>query len=168
MEDNDPFEIIESPYPLPPGVEGADPAQRLREDIRLTNRLRDMLRTQRLDSRVEMRAVLLKLLQVADALERILETLPDPDNPAEIRMWNSVRVTRKQLDEALRLQKVTPIDLLHQPADPYLCEVESYEVNPELPDETVIAEIVRGYRWGDEPEPLRSAVVKVSRQSELG
>jgi molecular chaperone GrpE len=97
-----------------------------------------------------------------------LETLPDPNNPAEIRQWNSIRVTRKQLDEALRLQQVTPIDLLHKPADPNLCEVESYAVNPDLPDETVVAEILRGYRWGEEPEPLRNAVVKVSRQTELG
>jgi molecular chaperone GrpE (heat shock protein) len=168
MEESDPFEITESPYPLPPGIEGADPSQRMRDDIHLINRLREMLRTQRKDSRAEMRAVLLKLLQVADSLERILETLPDPQNPAEIRQWNSIRVTRKQLDEVFRLQRVAPIELRNKPADPYLCEVESYVVNPDLPDETVVAEIMRGYHWGDEPEPLRSAIVKVSRVKELG
>lgn len=168
MDEHDPFDITENPYPLPAGVEGADPSKRIANDIRLARRLRAMLRSQRMESRAEMRALLLKLLQVADALERILKELPDPENTADIERWNNIRVTRKLLDEVFRLQNVTPIDLLNKAADPDLCEVDSYVVDPDLPDETVVAEIIRGYRWGDEPEPLRTAIVKISRLTDQG
>lgn len=167
MDEHDPFEITEKPYPLPEGLESADPARRIADGIRLAQRLRGMLRSSRLESRAELRALLLKLLQVADALERILEKLPDPHNTADIERWNSVRVTRKLLDEVLRLQQVAPLDLLNKPADPHLCEVDSYIVDPELTEETVVEEVIRGYRWGEETEPLRAAVVKVSRQAKL-
>ena len=82
----------------------------------------------------------------------------------ELKQWNSVRVTRKLLGEALRLQDVTPLDLLDQKADPLLCEIDGYQERPDLPDETVMQEIIKGYRWGDEPTPLRPAIVIVSRR----
>ncbi|HEY4689933.1 MAG TPA: nucleotide exchange factor GrpE [Anaerolineae bacterium] len=158
------FEIDETPWPLPPGVEAADPAQRIADDVRRVIRLRELLRDKRSENRSAIRALLLKLLEATDALERILAIMPDPDSPSETRQWNSIRVTRKLLDEALRMQNVTPIELLGRPADPMLCEVDSYQARPDLPDETVVQEVIKGYRWGDEVQPLRSAVVVISRR----
>ena len=158
------FEINETPWPVPPGVEAADPAQRIADDVCRVIRLRDLLRDKRAESRDSLRALLLKMLEVADALERLLAVTPDPDSPAQVRQWHGIRLTRKLVDEALRHQNVTPMDLVGQEADPLLCEVDSYKVRPDLPDETVVQEIIRGYRWGDEPNPLRPAVVVISRR----
>ena len=164
MSDAD-FSIDEAPCSLPPGVAEADPAQRIADDMRRAAKLRDLLRNRRTEGRDALRTLLLKLLEVADALERILAVTPTPGNAAEQRQWDSIRVTRKLLDEALRQQNVTPIDLLGQEADPAWCEVDSTEVRPDLPDETVIRELIRGYAWGDEPAPLRPAVVIISRRA---
>lgn len=163
MTDDD-FAIHEEPWGLPPGVETADPAQRMADDLRRLIRLRDLLRDKRAESREALRVLLRKLLEVADALESILANAPDPNNPAEMKRWSSIRATRKLLAEALRLQNVTPLDLLGQEANPMLCEVDSYETHPDLPDETVVQEVVKGYRWGDESTPLRPAIIVVSRR----
>lgn len=160
------FIIDELPCSLPAGVEEADPAERVAEDLRRAAKLRELLQNRRAESRATLRALLLKLLEVADALDRILAAPPDPNNYAEQRRWDSIRVTRKLLDEALRLHNVTPIDLLGQAVDPAWCEVDSTEVRPDLPDETVTRELIRGYAWGTESAPLRPAVVIISRKNE--
>lgn len=163
MTDDD-FAIHEQPWSLPPGVEAADPAERMAEDLRRVIKLRDLLRAKRAESRDAMRALLRKLLEVSDALESILAHEPPPGKTMELKQWNSIRVTRKLLGEALRLQDVTPLDLRDQKADPLLCEIDGYQERPDLPDETVVQEIIKGYRWGDEPMPLRPAIVIVSRR----
>jgi molecular chaperone GrpE (heat shock protein) len=163
MLDGD-FVISETPWPVPAEVAAADPAQRMADDITRLARLRELLRDQRTRDKKEMRALLLKLLEVADALDRLLAAPPDPTNADASRLWESLRVTRKLLDQGLHLQNVTPMNLLGCEADPALCEVDSYRVRPDLPDEAVVQEVIRGYLWGDEQAPLRTAVVIISRR----
>jgi molecular chaperone GrpE (heat shock protein) len=166
MEKDD-LETLGSQWPILEAVQHADPAERMADDMRMIKRLRDIIQEKRMDSYDSMRKLLLKLLEVDDALDRILAVSPNPECLTEERQWNSIRVTRKLLREAFRLQKVTPIELMGLESDPMLCEIEGHEDRNDLPEDTVIQEIIKGYRWGDDPTPLRTAVVIVSRQSKI-
>jgi molecular chaperone GrpE (heat shock protein) len=165
MSDNE-FAINEEPLSVPPSVENVSLEKTLIENMRLRKRLQELIAQNRTESRAAMRALLLKLLDVADALDRILLRAPDPASEAETRQWNNIRLTRKLLDKALQLQQVAPLEVLGKEADPALCEVEDAEERPDLPDGTVIQELIKGYRWGDESEPLRPAVVIVSTNTQ--
>jgi molecular chaperone GrpE (heat shock protein) len=158
------FEIRESLLPVPAQVEEADPKQAMANSIQLAARLRGLLLERRTENRASTRALLLKLLEVADALERILAIEPDPGHPSEVRRWNDIRVTRRLLDQVLRLEEVTSLDLVGQEADPTLCEIEGYATRPDLPEETVVQEAIKGYRWGKDASLLRPAVVIVSQK----
>lgn len=165
MSDNE-FAIDEEPQSVPPGLEDVSLEKTLVENLRLRKRLQELIAQNRAESRAAMRALLLKLLDVADALDRILLRTPDPASQAETRQWNNIRLTRKILDKTFQLQQVAPLELMGKEADPALCEVEDAEERPDLADGTVIQELIKGYRWGDEPEPLRLAVVIVSSNTQ--
>jgi molecular chaperone GrpE (heat shock protein) len=160
------YSIDEELHNLPPGLENVSLEKTLIENMRLRKRMQDLIAQKRAESRSAMRGLLLRLLDVADALDRIILVTPDPASQTETRQWNNIRLTRKVLDKAFQLQQVTPIDLLGKESDPALCEVEDAEERPDLPDGTVIQELIKGYRWGDEPEPLRLAVVIVSSNAQ--
>jgi molecular chaperone GrpE (heat shock protein) len=163
--DNEDLDAWGTPWPVLDEIQKSDPAQRIADDMRRIKRLRDLIQEKRLESRDSMRKLLLRLLEVDDALDRILSVAPNPQCPSEERQWNNIRVTRKLLREVFWLQKVTAIDLKGQEADPMLCEIERSDERNDLPNETVIQEVIKGFRWGDDPVPLRTAVVIVSRQS---
>ncbi len=165
MGDNE-FTIDEEPQSVPPGVENVSLEKSLVEDLRVRKRLQDLIAENRAEHRAAMRALLLKLLDVADSLDRVLLLKPNPDSELETRQWNNIRLTRKILEKTLQVQRVTPLELLGKEADPALCEIEDAEARPDLPDGTVIQELIKGYRWGDESEPLRQAVVIVSSNTQ--
>jgi molecular chaperone GrpE (heat shock protein) len=158
----DTLAIRELSVALPPEVIASDPAQSLADSIVRVNKLRELMRDRVGEEKKARRGLLLKLLEIADALDRILAIVPDPSSPSDQRRWNSVRVTRRMVEDALRRQNVTALDLLGKPADPNLCEVDSYQVRPELPHETVVQEVVKAYLWED--EVLRQGVVIISHR----
>ncbi len=158
------FAISQAPFEVPAEVTAADPAQALADGVALRGKLRELLVDQRAKGKKEMRGLLLKLLEVADALDRLLEVPASPGNMEAERLWQSIRVTRRLLDQVLRMQDVKPMDMVGCEADPTLCEVDAYQVRPDLADETVVQEVIRGYFWGEEQTPLRTAVVIVSKR----
>ncbi|MEO8246892.1 MAG: nucleotide exchange factor GrpE [Chloroflexota bacterium] len=98
-----------------------------------------------------------KMLGVLDDFDRALANVP-PD--AHDGWVEGVRLVERKLRTVLEAEGVTPIDALGEPFDPNLHEAVVHEPTTEHPDNTVIAELQRGYRLND--RVLRPAMVKVA------
>ena len=98
-----------------------------------------------------------KMLGVLDDFDRALATVP-PD--AHEGWVEGVRLVERKLRTVLEAEGVTPIEALGEPFDPNLHEAVVHEPTTEHPDNTVIAELQRGYRLND--RVLRPAMVKVA------
>jgi molecular chaperone GrpE len=98
-----------------------------------------------------------KMLGVLDDFDRALANVP-PD--AHEGWVEGVRLVERKLRTVLEAEGVTPIDALGEPFDPNLHEAVVHEPTTEHPDNTVIAELQRGYRLND--RVLRPAMVKVA------
>lgn len=104
-----------------------------------------------------------KLLPVLDNLRRALdaETLMKATESAEFRHFlNGVELIYKQLNDVLEGLGVEPVAAVGQPFDPHVHEAVVTEQTEDFEPDTVIQELVRGYRLGD--KLLRPAVVKVA------
>jgi len=108
-------------------------------------------------ARAGKRELALALLGVMDDFERALGHIDEsPESVAA-----GLRAIHRRLAGLLEAQGVTPFESVGHPFDPTLHEavgaVESDEVEPG----TVLDELSRGYRWGD--ELFRPARVRVAR-----
>jgi molecular chaperone GrpE len=103
------------------------------------------------------REIILSLLETLDGFERALEHMDDdPESVAE-----GVRAIYRRLLSQLEAQGVNQFESRGEPFDPKLHEaVTSVESDEHEPD-TIVDELRRGYRWGD--EVLRPARVTVAR-----
>jgi molecular chaperone GrpE len=104
-----------------------------------------------------------KLLPVLDNLRRALdaEALMKANESEEFRHFLSgVELIYKQLNDVLEGLGVEPVAALGQRFDPHLHEAVVTEQTEDFEPDTVIQELVRGYRLGD--KLLRPAVVKVA------
>ena len=112
------------------------------------------------DSRAFASAALVeRLLPVLDDFTRILEHVPDD---VDENWLKGVRLTASKLEEVLTSAGVQPIEAVGQPFDPAQHEAIGSEESAEHPEDTVVAEIRRGYRMHD--RVVRPALVKVSRR----
>jgi molecular chaperone GrpE len=100
-----------------------------------------------------------RLLPVLDDAQRALEHAPEGADEGWLR---GVRMTFQHLEEALASVGVQPIEAVGRPFDPKLDEAIGSEESDEHPDDTVLAELRRGYRMHD--RVLRPSLVKVSRR----
>ena len=102
------------------------------------------------------REIILSLLEVIDSFELALQHLDDGSSS----LAEGVKAIYRRLQNLLERQGITPIQSLGQKFDPRLHEaVDSVRSDAHEPG-TVIAEVQRGYQWGD--ELLRPARVRVS------
>ncbi|HEX8746100.1 MAG TPA: nucleotide exchange factor GrpE [Pyrinomonadaceae bacterium] len=104
-----------------------------------------------------------KLLPVLDNLRRALdaEASLKANESEEFRHFlNGVELIYKQLNDVLEGLGVEPVAAIGQPFDPHVHEAVVTEQTEEFEPDTVIQELVRGYRLGD--KLLRPAVVKVA------
>ena len=100
-----------------------------------------------------------RLLPVLDDAQRALEHAPEGTDEGWLR---GVRLTFQHLEEALASVGVQPIEAVGRPFDPKLDEAIGSEESDQYPDDTVLAELRKGYRMHD--RVLRPALVKVSRR----
>src|SRR5207237_2670436 len=100
-----------------------------------------------------------RLLPVLDDAQRALEHAPEGTDEGWLR---GVRLTFQHLEEALASVGVQPIEAVGRPFDPSLDEAIGSEESDQHPDDTVLAELRKGYRMHD--RVLRPALVKVSRR----
>jgi molecular chaperone GrpE len=104
-----------------------------------------------------------KLLPVSDNLKRALETEASVEaaESDEFRHFLSgVDLIWKQLNGVLETLGVKPIPAVGEPFDPHIHEAVVTEATDEYEPDTVIQEIVAGYRLGD--KLIRPALVKVA------
>ena len=110
-----------------------------------------------------------KLLPVVDNLGRALdaERSLEASESKEFRHFlNGVELIAKQLNEVLESFGVAPIAAVGERFDPHIHEAVVTEPSDEHEPDTVVEELVRGYRIGD--RLLRPAMVKVSSQKSGG
>lgn len=100
-----------------------------------------------------------RLLPFKDDLERAIEHAPDGIDEGWLR---GLRLTVQNLEALLADQGVVAIEAEGQPFDPKLHEAVGVEESAAHPDDTVVAELRRGYRQHD--RVLRPAMVRVSRR----
>ena len=99
------------------------------------------------------------LLNVVDNLERAIGATRDPGSTDGL--VEGVDMTLKELLKIFENNGVKPIQAINQPFDPNLHEAVMQEENAEVPENTVVRELQKGYQIHD--RLLRPAMVVVSR-----
>jgi molecular chaperone GrpE len=108
---------------------------------------------------LEKRDLVAPLLDVLDNLERTLEST---GNGAAEALIEGVAMTASLFRTRLKSLGVEPIEVLHEPFDPNQSQaVGTVEVSDPARDGSVVEEVLRGYRLGD--QLLRPAQVRVGR-----
>ncbi len=102
------------------------------------------------------REMILALLELLDSFERALQHIEDaPPSLAE-----GLKAIYRRLLNLLEQQGVSPIQSLGEPFNPRIHEAIDSVRTDEYKPGTVMEEVQRGYRWGD--ELLRPARVRVA------
>jgi molecular chaperone GrpE len=107
-------------------------------------------------ARREKREIILSLLELLDGFELALQYVGD----APSSWTEGVKTIYRKLVNLLERQGVVPIQSLGQAFDPKLHEAIDSVRSDDYSPGTVVDEVQRGYRWGD--ELLRSARVRVA------
>ncbi|MDJ0668800.1 MAG: nucleotide exchange factor GrpE [Desulfobacterales bacterium] len=103
--------------------------------------------------------LLKELLGVVDNLERAI--LANRDEGSSTGLVEGVDMTLKELLKIFEKSGVTPIAAVDQPFDPNLHEAVMQEECADVPENTVVRELQKGYQIHD--RLLRPAMVVVSR-----
>lgn len=104
--------------------------------------------------------LLLKLLPVADDMQRALGSTPE--EIAATPWYEGVKLIAQKLQTVLESEGVTTIAALGQDFDPNQHEAVIYEAAGEGQEGKVVAELQKGYKLRD--RVLRPAMVKVGRE----
>lgn len=95
--------------------------------------------------------LLLSLLEVTDALDRVchnIERQQELANPQKIKIWlGNLRTVRRLLEKMMGQQEVTPIEMLDGTFNPHLHQAVDVQQRSSLPDGAVISMERRGYFW---------------------
>jgi molecular chaperone GrpE len=105
----------------------------------------------------EKKALLLKILSVVDNVERALVYQETMDRQA---LQQTLRMLMWQMNEFLKGEGLTPIATVGERLNPYEHEAIELVENSDQPEDTIVEEVLKGYKIGN--ETLRAARVKVS------
>lgn len=106
------------------------------------------------------RDIYLKLLPVVDNIERAIAAVREHEAGEEL--LSGVKLILNQFHQILAAEGVTHFESEGKKFDPRYHEAVMLDVNDEVPPETVVSEVLRGYMIGD--RILRPAKVTVSRK----
>jgi molecular chaperone GrpE len=109
-------------------------------------------------------SLLRKVIAIADDFDRAIEAMPEA--LAADGWVQGIAAIDRKLRMLLESEGVTPIEALGLPFDPRQHEALSHIETSEAPDETVVAEIQRGYRVRD--RVLRPSLVAVAKNPTSG
>lgn len=104
-----------------------------------------------------------QLLPIIDNLNRALDSASNKsfeENAEFTQFVDGIRLINQHLNETLFAMGIEPIISVGQPFNPALHEAVAIEKTDKFPHNTVISELIRGYRVGD--RLIRPSVVKVS------
>jgi molecular chaperone GrpE len=99
-----------------------------------------------------------RLLPGLDDLHKALDHTPGGVDEAWVK---GLELSVRKLEEALSAHGLEPIESVGSPFDPKLHEAIGHEESSDQPEDTVVAELRRGYRIRD--RVVRPALVKVAR-----
>lgn len=102
------------------------------------------------------REIILSLLDLVDSFELALQHIGDAPPP----LAEGLKAIYRRLLTLLEEQGVTPIDSVGEPFNPHLHEAIDSVRSDKYEPGTVVQEMQRGYRWGE--DLLRPARVRVS------
>jgi molecular chaperone GrpE len=105
----------------------------------------------------EKKALFQKILGVLDNVERALTYQDAMDRQA---LQQALRMLLWQMNEVMRGEGITPVPSVGEVFNPYLHEAIEAVEDSEQPEGTIVEEVLKGYKLGD--ETLRPARVKVS------
>ncbi|HEY6542664.1 MAG TPA: nucleotide exchange factor GrpE [Ktedonobacteraceae bacterium] len=105
----------------------------------------------------EKKALILKILGVMDNVERALVYQETMDRQA---LQQTLRMLMWQMNEFLKGEGLTPIATVGERLNPYEHEAIELVENSDQPEDTIVEEVLKGYKIGN--ETLRAARVKVS------
>jgi molecular chaperone GrpE len=148
---------------MPKEVESLEQELRAEHDLYLRaladfdNYRRRVERTQSELGTLAKRPFILSLLDVVDDFERALGTEMDTDDPFVAGMHS----VYQKLITILEKEDVHSFDSVGKPFDPALQEATATIAADEQPPDTVVAEVRRGYLWGE--DLLRTARVIVAQ-----
>ena len=103
--------------------------------------------------------VLENLLPVVDNFERALGAMGKATDVSQVHA--GIEMIYRQMQDFLTKSGVAPMEAQGKPFDPNFHEAIAQMENPDLPDETVMAEVQKGYLYNG--KVLRHAMVQVSR-----
>jgi molecular chaperone GrpE len=130
--------------------------------IREVNSLQGALAGKAEDHRRATKALLLNMLEVLDAFDRLFANIAPREEHADpqTRVWlGNFRSIRRLLEKKLSAEGVAPIVAPEGKAIPGFHTVTETEENLELDDDTILQELQKGYLWNG--EVLRKAQVRV-------
>lgn len=131
----------------------------LRERADVENTKRRLERTYADQIKRHQKSLLGKFLGVVDNLDRALAYAEGGVSDPE-RLVQGVRLTQTLLRDTLQAEGVRSVAAEGQPFDPAVHEAIASEVRTDVPEGQVVAELQRGYLFGD--ELLRAAMVRVA------
>jgi molecular chaperone GrpE len=105
----------------------------------------------------EKKALILKILSVMDNVERALVYQETMDRQA---LQQTLRMLMWQMNEFLKGEGLTPIPTVGERLNPYEHEAIELVEDSDQPEDTIVEEVLKGYKIGN--ETLRAARVKVS------
>ena len=105
----------------------------------------------------EKKALIHKVLGVMDNAERALAYQDTMDRQG---LQQALRMLLWQMNEVMRGEGLTPVPSVGEVFDPYVHEAIEAVEDSDQPEGTVVEEVLKGYKLGD--ETLRPARVKVS------
>ncbi len=123
--------------------------KRLQQDLNLA--LKDTIK-----------AVVYEQLAVLDSFDRAFSTLPKEF--AHFSWVDGIAMIQSQLFSILHRAGVTPIQTQGQKFNPLEHEAVAYEETDTYPEDTITAELQRGYKLQD--QVLRPALVKIARATQ--
>lgn len=158
---NPAFQQLAQKNPTLPGIEVLRRLSR-EEVIRLTRELthaENEMENIQDDNRRSQRKFFVRLLNVADSLDRLISQV-NPGNEVAA----SLETLRLQLLQILEDVEIIPIELeIGQPFDASLCEISRRQVRPDIQPNCILVIDQRGYLM--QSKPLRRARVVISTNS---
>ncbi len=128
---------------------------RERADMDNFRKRQERIATDRLQR--EKKELFQKILGVMDNVERALAYQDTMDRQG---LQQALRMVMWQMNEVMRGEGLTPVPTVGELFDPYVHEAIEAVEGSDQPEGTIIEEVLKGYKLGD--ETLRPARVKVS------
>jgi len=109
--------------------------------------------------------ILIELLKIQDNLQRALDSAKEGKDPKNLQQ--GLQIILNNLKKLLEREGVKPIDAIGEIFDPrkhHVCMVENIDNSEEIPENTILDELEKGYYY--KGAVLRPSMVKIAKSNE--